>query len=91
MAKTKVISSSRKETRRFWLTVPAKLVQQPIIWQLGHKFRLVTNIGQASVTADLGIVCLSVEGARSEVKKAINWLEKLGVKVEPVEINIMEG
>jgi L-aspartate semialdehyde sulfurtransferase ferredoxin len=80
-----------KESRRFWLTVPSKIVKRPVIWELGHKFKLVTNIGQASVTHELGIVSLSVEGERSEVKKAITWLEKLGVKVEPVEINTIEG
>lgn len=80
-----------KDKRRFWLTIPAKIVQRPIIWEIGNKFKLVTNIGQASVTSELGIVSLSVEGERSEVKKAITWLEKLGVKVEPVEINTIEG
>lgn len=80
-----------KENRRYWLTIPAKLVQRPIIWELGHKFKLVTNIGQASVTAELGIISLSMEGARAEMKKAIAWLEKLGVKVEPVEINTIDG
>ena len=83
--------SKTKETRRFWLTVPSKLVQRPVIWELGHKFKLVTNIGQASVTSELGIVSLSIEGDRAEIKKAIAWLEKLGVKVEPVEINTIEG
>lgn len=80
-----------KENHRFWLTIPAKIVQRPIVWELGHKFKLVTNIGQASVTSELGIVSLSIEGQRSEMKKAIAWLEKLGVKVEPVEINTIEG
>ena len=80
-----------KENRRFWLTVPAKIVQRPVIWELGHKFKLVTNIGQASVTSELGIVSLSIDGERTEIKKAIKWLEKLGVKVEPVEINTIEG
>ncbi len=79
-----------KETRRFWLTVPSKIVQRPIIWEIGQKFKLVTNIGQASVTSELGIVSLSVQGQRPEIKKAIAWLEKLGVKVEPVEINTIE-
>lgn len=80
-----------KENRRFWLTIPSKIVQHPIIWELGHKFKLVTNIGQASVTSELGIISLSIEGQRAEIKKAIAWLEKLGVKVEPVEINTIEG
>ncbi len=80
-----------KEIRRFWLTVPSKIVQRPIVWQLGKKFNLVTNIGQASITSEVGIVSLSIEGQRSDLKKAIVWLEKLGIKVEPVEINTIEG
>ena len=80
-----------KETRRYWLTIPSKLVQRPIIWELGHRFKLVTNIGQASVTSELGIVSLALEGKREEIKKAITWLEGLKVKVEPVEINTIEG
>ncbi len=80
-----------KETRRFWLTIPSKIVQRPIIWEIGHKFNVVTNIGQASVTTELGIISLSMEGQRTEIKKAIKWLEKLKVKVEPVEINTIEG
>ena len=79
-----------KENRRFWLTIPSRIVQRPVIWEIGHKFNLVTNIGQASVTPELGIVSLSMEGQRPEIKKAIAWLEKLGVKVEPVEMNTIE-
>ncbi len=70
---------------------PPRLIQQPLIWQLGHKFKVVTNIRQASVTDEIGIVCLEVDGKRDEVKAAINWLEKLGVSVEPVEINVIES
>ena len=87
--KSKALKTVR-ETRRFWLTIPAKIVQRPVIWEIGHRFDLITNIGQASVTKELGIISLSVEGVRSEVKRAITWLEKLGVKVEPVEMNTIE-
>jgi ABC-type methionine transport system ATPase subunit len=77
--------------RRLWLMYPPKLIQQPLIWQLGHKFKVVTNIRQASVTDEIGIVCLEVDGKRQEVKAAIKWLEKIGVSVEPVEINVIES
>jgi ABC-type methionine transport system ATPase subunit len=80
-----------KETQRLWLMFPTKLVTRPIIWELGKDFAVVTNIRQASVTEEIGIVSLSLEGEREEIKKAIAWLEKQGVKVEPVEINTIEG
>jgi ABC-type methionine transport system ATPase subunit len=77
--------------RRLWLMYPPKLIKQPLIWQLGHKFKIVTNIRQVSVTDEIGIVCLEVDGKRQEVKAAIKWLEKIGVSVEPVEINVIES
>jgi ABC-type methionine transport system ATPase subunit len=80
-----------KETKRLWLTYPKKRIQQPVIYELGHKFKVVTNIRQASVTEEVGIVSLELVGERPEIKKAIRWLERLGIKVEPVEINVIEG
>jgi ABC-type methionine transport system ATPase subunit len=70
---------------------PPKLIRKPLIWQLGQKFEVVTNIRQASVTDEIGIVCLEIDGKREDVKAAIKWLEKLGVSVEPVEINVIES
>jgi len=70
---------------------PPKLIQKPLVWELGQKFKVVTNIRQASVTDEIGIVCLEVDGKRDDVKAAINWLERIGVKVEPVEINVIES
>jgi L-aspartate semialdehyde sulfurtransferase ferredoxin len=80
-----------QETQRLWLSYPAKLITRPLLWELGKKFEVVTNVRQASVTDEIGLVSLSLEGEREEIKKAIAWLEKLGVKVEPVEINTIEG
>jgi ABC-type methionine transport system ATPase subunit len=80
-----------EDKTRLWLMFPARLITRPIIWELGKKFALVTNIRQASVTEEVGIVSLSLAGERDEIKKAIEWLEELGVKVEPVEINTIEG
>jgi len=76
---------------RLWLMYPPKLITKPLVWQLGHKFKLMTNIRQASVTDEIGIVCLELDGERAEVKAAIKWLEKSGVSVEPVEIGTIAG
>jgi ABC-type methionine transport system ATPase subunit len=84
-------SKTTKETKRLWLTYPKKAIQRPVVYELGHKFKVVTNIRQASVTEEVGIVSLELQGDRAEIKKAIKWLEGFGIKVEPVEINVIEG
>lgn len=70
---------------------PPRLIKKPFIWEVAQKFKVVTNIRQASVTDEIGIVCLELDGKRDEVKAAINWLVKQGVNVEPVEISAIEG
>lgn len=79
------------EQTRLWLMYPPKLIKKPFIWEIGHKFDVVTNIRQASVNDEIGIVCLELDGPRAEVKAAIKWLEKHGVSVEPVEISAIAG
>ncbi len=76
---------------RLWLMYPPKLITNPVIWELARKFPVVTNVRQASVTDEIGIVCLELSGARTGVKAAIKWLEKQGIKVEPVEIGVIES
>ena len=80
-----------EDKTRLWLMFPTRLITRPVIWELAEKFHIVTNIRQASVTDEVGLVSLSLTGDREEIKQAIAWLEELGVKVEPVEINTIEG
>jgi hypothetical protein len=84
-------AAAGSEQRRLWLMYPPKLIQQPLIWQLTKKFPVITNIRQASVTDEIGIVSLELDGRRADIKAAIKWLEKIGVSVEPVEISIIES
>jgi ABC-type methionine transport system ATPase subunit len=89
--KTSATKSNSPTQQRLWLMYPPKLIKQPFIWEVGHKFKVTTNIRQASVTDEIGIVCLELDGKRDEVKAAITWLEKQGVNVEPVEIGVIAG
>ena len=83
--------STTPTQQRLWLMFPPKLIQKPLVWEVGHKFKVVTNVRQASVTDEVGIVCLELDGKREDVKAAIAWLEKQGVNVEPVEISVVES
>jgi L-aspartate semialdehyde sulfurtransferase ferredoxin len=76
---------------RLWLMFPARLITRPVIWELGKAFAVVTNVRQASVTDEIGLVSLELDGEREDIKSSIAWLEELGIKVEPVEINTIES
>src|SRR5213593_2078350 len=88
-AKTSATDGPQKS--RLWLMYPPKLITTPVIWQLSHKFPVITNVRQASVTDEIGIVCLEMEGERADIKAAIKWQEKKNINVEPVEINVIES
>jgi ABC-type methionine transport system ATPase subunit len=90
-SKSKSASASQPQQTRLWLMYPAKLITRPIIWEIGKKFPVITNVRQVSVTDEIGIVSLELEGKREDIKAAIKWLEKIGIKVEPVEINVIES
>ena len=87
----KLTTPNTPEQTRLWLMYPPKLIKKPFIWEVGHKFKVTTNIRQASVNDEIGIVCLELDGVRAEVKAAIKWLVKQGVNVEPVEFNVIES
>lgn len=93
-ASKKTVAATKPSTpaqQRLWLMYPPKLIKKPFIWEVGHKFKIVTNVRQATITDEIGIVCLELDGAHGEVEKAIKWLEKQGVNVEPVEIGVIAG
>ena len=50
-----------EDQQRLWLMFPARLITEPVVWELGHKFKIVTNVRQASVTDEIGIVSSVVE------------------------------
>lgn len=39
---------------------------------------------------DIGIVAVELEGKPEKIQAAWEWLEELGVDVEPVELNVIE-
>ena len=90
-AKLPKTSPDTQEKKRLWLMYPAKHIQRPIIWELGQRYSVVFNLRQVSVTEEIGIVCLELDGKRSVIKDSIKWLESQGISVEPVEINVIES
>lgn len=75
---------------KFYLTYPPSLVKEPVIYLLGKKFAVVTNIRGANISDGLGLVALEVEGSQAAIDGAVHWLRAQGITVEPIEKNIIE-
>ena len=58
--------------RRAKFTFPMGLITQPVIYDLGQNFRLVTNIRRADVREDVGWVILELEGDEEEIERG--WI-----------------
>ena len=90
MSGRKVKTQKEKVSERIYLTFPKELVKEPIVCWLAKKFDIVFNIRGSTVTAEMGLVALEIDGERGEVDKAIHWLKEKGVIVEPIEKNVIE-
>lgn len=77
--------------KRVRFTFPETLIQEPIIYQLGHEFPVVTNIRMADIDERVGWVILEVDGEADMITRALDWAEAKGVRVDPVEGDIVEG
>jgi L-aspartate semialdehyde sulfurtransferase ferredoxin len=75
---------------RFYLTYNQDRIKEPIIYTVGQKFRVVTNIRSASVSDHIGIVGLELDGEQGQIDAAVKWIAAQGVKVEPIEKNVIE-
>ena len=75
---------------KLYLTYPRKLVKEPLIYLMSQEFALVFNIRSASVSEELGIIALELDGTDKEITRAIAWFRTHGVTVEPIEKNVIE-
>ncbi|MCG3111474.1 MAG: NIL domain-containing protein [Candidatus Manganitrophus sp.] len=72
------------------ITFPEEKIREPIIYQIGKDYKLITNIRRADVTEKTGWVDLELTGEPDEIERAIAGLKQKGVKVDPIERNIIE-
>ena len=69
--------------RKFFCTFPQNLIQEPIISHtLGNEFGVVPNIRAASITDQLALVAVEIEGEDAAIEKSVDYLRERGVTVE---------
>ncbi len=77
--------------KRVRLTFPENLIKEPLIYNLGHQFRVITNVRMADVDEKTGWVLLELEGDHDEIDRSLAWAQEKGVRVDPVAGDIVEG
>ena len=77
--------------KRVRFTFEPQLIREPLIYQLGREFRVVTNIRMADVDEQVGWVVLELDGELDEIERSIRWAEEKGVRVDPITGDVVEG
>jgi len=72
------------------LIFPQKLIKKPVIYTMAKKYDVIPNIRRAKVTEKVGEVTLVLDGTRENLEKARRYLEKVGVKCQPIVGDIVE-
>ena len=76
---------------RVKFTFPPDQIKEPVIYEVGKRFDLVTNVRRADITAEVAWAILELDGTREDLDRGVEWLRDLGVRVDPVEDSIIEG
>ena len=78
-------------TKRVKFTFPPGMITQPVIYNLGQKFNIITNIRRADIRDDTGWVVLELEGPVEEIETGLIWIVGSGVRIDPVGGDVIEG
>lgn len=77
--------------KRVRFTFPEQLIKEPVIYLLGHEFKVVTNVRMADVDEHTGWVVLELDGDADEIDRSLAWAQSKGVRVDPVAGDVVEG
>jgi ABC-type methionine transport system ATPase subunit len=75
---------------RFHIRFPEDKIKEPIIYQIGKEYKVVTNVRRADVRETTGWMDLELSGETAEIERAIAGLRQKGVIVDPIELNVVE-
>ena len=77
--------------RRLMFTYTAELIKEPIIYNLGEQFNLITNIHSADIVEGRGWVILELEGAEKDIEEGISWATSRGMRIDPAGEDITQS
>jgi len=77
--------------RRILLTFPEDLITEPVIHTMGTRYGIVTNVRRANVEERMGWVILEIDGSEEALDAAVAYAANLGVEVNEMSGDVVEG
>lgn len=74
---------------RYNLTFSKQMANEPILYNLGRRYNLVTVIEKANISESAGWMQVAIKGEADEINRAIASLNGQGVFVTPVELAML--
>ena len=78
-------------SRRVKFTYSSALIQEPVVYELGHRFQVVTNIRRADVRETSAWMFLELTGDEAAIDRGIAWVRSIGIRVDMVTGDVVEG
>lgn len=75
---------------RFHIRFPEDKIREPIIYQIGREYSIVTDVRRADVRDTTGWADVELSGDIAEIERAIAGLRAKGCVVDPIELNVVE-
>jgi len=76
---------------RIHLTFPKERIAEPVMCNVAKKFDVVYSIRRANVEAGAGWMDLEFTGDDDEIDRVIAYLLEQGLRVDPIEGDIVAG
>ena len=75
---------------RFHIRYPEEKIPQPILYEIGHEYKVIPSIRRADVRETTGWMDVEFSGETDEIDRAIEGLRQKGCIVDPIELNVVE-
>ena len=75
---------------RFHIRFPEDKIREPIIYQIGREYKVVTDVRRADVRETTGWADVELAGDTAEIERAVAGLRAKGCVVDPIELNVVE-
>jgi ABC-type methionine transport system ATPase subunit len=77
-------------TVRIHLTFPDMEIRRPVIYEIGEKYHVVTNIRRADMSERAGWMDLEICGDDADIDRSVDYLKEKKIKINPIEGDVIE-